>query len=56
MKRVYFLLCFIVASLTMVHAQDKSQLEKEREEIRKEIDEIQGVYNEVKGQKKETLG
>jgi len=39
-----------------VHAQDKSQMEKEREEIKRQIDEIEGAYNEIKGQKKETLG
>jgi len=56
MKRICFLFCLIVSSLTILHAQDKSQLEKEREEIRKEIDELQGVYDQVKGQKKETVG
>ena len=56
MKKVYFLICFVGACVTALHAQDKSQLEKEREAIRREINEIQEVYEQVKGQKKETVG
>jgi len=54
MKKVFFLFFFIAVSVaaTTVHAQDKSQLEKEREEIKRQIDEIEGAYNEIKGQKK----
>ena len=37
-------------------ADDKSQLEKERQEIQRELNEIQGMYNKVKGQTKQTLG
>ena len=37
-------------------ADDKSQLEKERQEIQRELKEIQGMYNKVKGQTKQTLG
>jgi len=56
MKKVLFLFCFIVSSFAILNAQDKTQLEKEREELRRQIDEIQGTYDELKGQKKETLG
>ena len=56
MRKVFFLFCLIITSVSLLQAQDKSQLEKEREDIRKEIDEIQGTYDQVKGQKKETLG
>jgi len=37
-------------------ADDKSQLEKERQEIQRVLNEIQGMYNKVKGQTKQTLG
>jgi septal ring factor EnvC (AmiA/AmiB activator) len=37
-------------------AEDKAQLEKERQDIQKEIREIQGIYDKVKGQKKQTIG
>ena len=58
MKKALSLFLFIaisVASMT-ARAQDKSQMEKEREEIKRQIDEIEGAYSELKGQKKETLG
>lgn len=56
MKKIFLFCCFLMGSIILLHGQDKSQLEKEREEIRQQIDEIQGIYNELKGQKKETLG
>jgi len=57
MKKIFLLCCcFAISSMVVLHAQDKSQLEKEREELRHQIDEIQGVYDQLKGQKKETLG
>ncbi|MBS1607620.1 MAG: peptidoglycan DD-metalloendopeptidase family protein [Bacteroidetes bacterium] len=56
MKKVFLFCCFVTGSIVLLHAQDKSQLEKEREELRHQIDEIQGVYDQLKGQKKETLG
>lgn len=58
-KVVLFLLslcCFSVAVLAQPTAQDKSQLEKEREAIQKELNEIQSLYNKVKGQTKQSLG
>lgn len=56
MKKIFLFCCFAISSIAVLHAQDKSQLEKEREELRRQIDEIQGVYDQLKGQKKETLG
>src|SRR5689334_8902651 len=60
MKKVFslFLLLAVLMTAVTVHvqAQDKTQLEKEREELKRQIDEIEGAYNELKGQKKETLG
>jgi septal ring factor EnvC (AmiA/AmiB activator) len=56
MKKTFLLCCLAIGSMVLLHAQDKSQLEKEREELRHQIDEIQGVYDQLKGQKKETLG
>ena len=56
MKKTFLLCCFAIGSMGLLYAQDKSQLEKEREELRHQIDEIQGVYDQLKGQKKETLG
>jgi murein hydrolase activator len=54
-KKIMFSLLFICAALAM-DAQDKTQLEKERQEIQKELKEIQNAYNKVKGQTKQTLG
>src|SRR5580765_15685 len=56
MKKIFLFCCFAISSMAVLYAQDKSQLEKEREELRHQIDEIQGVYDQLKGQKKETLG
>jgi murein hydrolase activator len=56
MKKTFLFCCFAIGSMGLLYAQDKSQLEKEREELRHQIDEIQGVYDQLKGQKKETLG
>jgi len=56
-KTLSLFLCIAISMAAVtVHAQDKSQMEKEREEIKRQIDEIEGAYNEIKGQKKETLG
>ena len=42
--------------ISVVSAQDKSQLEKERQDIQKELNEIQALYNKVKGQTRQSVG
>ena len=37
-------------------AQDRDNMERERQAIQNELKEIQNVYKKVKGQKKETIG
>ncbi|MFN8291829.1 MAG: peptidoglycan DD-metalloendopeptidase family protein [Chitinophagaceae bacterium] len=47
---------FMTAAALAQPAQDRSQLEKERQAIQQELKEIQSMYNKVSGQKKQTLG
>jgi septal ring factor EnvC (AmiA/AmiB activator) len=56
MQKKVVLPLLLVLSFFTVFAQDKIQLEKERQEIQKELQEIQSLYNKVKGQTKQTLG
>lgn len=54
MKKILFLfVSFVVASGSF--AQDKVQMERERQAIQQEIRRLQADYSKVKGQKKETL-
>jgi septal ring factor EnvC (AmiA/AmiB activator) len=39
----------------ILHAQDKSELEKERQELQKEIQEMQSLYDRLKGQTKQSV-
>ncbi|MGQ0740109.1 MAG: murein hydrolase activator EnvC family protein [Bacteroidota bacterium] len=57
-KIISFLLpaCIFSGAAMSQPAQDKSELEKERQAIQQELKEIQGMYNKVKGQTKQTLG
>jgi len=57
MKKIIFLIVFIVSGAVAVHAQDdKSDMEKERQEIQRELADLQRNYNEIKGQRHVTLG
>jgi murein hydrolase activator len=56
MKKACILFCFFLSGIMVLHAQDKSQLEKEREDLRKEMQELQGAYDQLKGKKKQALG
>ncbi|MBM3416891.1 MAG: hypothetical protein FJY20_10735 [Bacteroidetes bacterium] len=53
---VLFAFCSFSALLNAQPAQDKAQLEKERQAIQQELKEIQSMYNKVKGQTKQSLG
>lgn len=58
-RKITFLIvsfCLVAAGATAQPAQDRSQLEKERQAIQQELKEIQNMYNKVKGQTKQTLG
>lgn len=39
----------------VIHAQDKSELEKERQNLQKEIQEMQSLYDKLKGQTKQSV-
>ena len=39
----------------ILHAQDKSDLEKERQELQKEIQDMQDLYDKLKGQTKQSV-
>lgn len=57
MKKATLLLLFAAFGLgSGVLAQDKTQLEKERQAIQQELRDIQNMYNKVKGQTKQSLG
>lgn len=55
-KKAIFFLVFSIGLLQGVTAQDRTQLEKERQAIQQELKEIQNMYNKVKGQTKQSLG
>jgi murein hydrolase activator len=54
MKKV-LILSFLFLSAFAGFAQDKAQMEKERQAIQQEIKRLQADYGKVKGQKKQTL-
>jgi septal ring factor EnvC (AmiA/AmiB activator) len=58
-KKISFLLLVLFAGAGMgvlaQPADDKSELERERQEIQKELKEMQGIYNKVKGRSKQAL-
>jgi septal ring factor EnvC (AmiA/AmiB activator) len=56
MKKTFFLFVFVFAGIIVIHAQDKTQMEKERQEIQQELADLQKNYNQVKGQRSTTLG
>ena len=57
MRKKAILFWVIIAGLLQgLAAQDKAQLEKERQAIQQELKDIQQMYNKVKGQTKQTLG
>ena len=57
MRKKAILFWVIIAGLFQgLAAQDKAQLEKERQAIQQELKDIQQMYNKVKGQTKQTLG
>ncbi|MBK6827521.1 MAG: peptidoglycan DD-metalloendopeptidase family protein [Chitinophagaceae bacterium] len=57
MRKKALLFWVIIAGLLQgLAAQDKAQLEKERQAIQQELKDIQQMYNKVKGQTKQTLG
>lgn len=56
MRKLLFIAALIVGVSGIATAQDKTQLEKERQELQRELKEMEGAYNKIKGQKKQTLG
>ena len=56
MKKTILVLLIIAGSFSPSFAQDKGELEKERQDIQNELREIQSLYNKVKGQTKQSLG
>jgi len=54
MKKVLFATCLFLLSFAGF-AQDKAQMERERQAIQQEIKRLQADYGKVKGQKKQTL-
>lgn len=55
-KKALVFWVIIAGFLQGLAAQDKAQLEKERQAIQQELKDIQQMYNKVKGQTKQTLG
>ena len=56
MRKTTFLFTLLAAGLMgTCFAQDRNQLEKERQAIQQEIRDIQNMYNKVKGQTKQSL-
>lgn len=55
-KKLLSLTFFVIVCTGGLMAQDKSQLEREREAIQQELKEIQSRYNKVKGQTRQSLG
>src|SRR5882757_5412506 len=54
---IFFIcLCTAVSSFCQTAAQNRSDLEKEREAIQKEIEQVKHSLDETKKNKKETLG
>lgn len=56
MLKNILLVCICSFFTLVLAAQDKNQLERERQELQKQIKDIQGQYNKVSGQKKQTIG
>jgi murein hydrolase activator len=58
-KKTLLTFLIVLGFFSLMQAQpanDKTQLEKERQDIQKELQEIQDLYNKVKGQTKQSLG
>ncbi|MEO7922796.1 MAG: peptidoglycan DD-metalloendopeptidase family protein [Chitinophagaceae bacterium] len=56
MRKILFFFLLFSGLVSVAAAQDKTQLEKERQEIQKELNEIQALYNKVKGQTRQSVG
>lgn len=56
MRKLLFIAALLIGISGIASAQDKTQLEKERQELQRELKEMESAYNKIKGQKKQTLG
>ncbi|OSZ73619.1 hypothetical protein CAP36_16540 [Chitinophagaceae bacterium IBVUCB2] len=56
MRKLLFIAAIFLGLTGIASAQDKTQLEKERQELQRELKEMEAAYTKIKGQKKQTLG